>query len=514
MKAIQHSIQYDRKTGQAAHFESEASCLPENQFPHIVEDHVIGLYPSFRFQKVDGFGCALTETACYLLSQMSPEQRTETLSFWFGPEENKARFVRIPIDSCDYSLSEYQAVADPIADPELNTFSIDRDRKYILPVVKEALTLSGGKLSVLLSPWSPPWQWKTPPQGQKNDAVTYGGQEVTEESLTPSRNNGGSLKPEFYGSWAKYLVKFIQAYLAEGIPVTMLSVQNEAAAATPWDSCVWTCAQEKDFLRGHLYPALRDAGLAERLEIFVWDHNKERMVERIEEMMDPEIEPLISGFAYHWYTGDHFDALALLRGKYPQKVLMHSESCPLHMPGRVTFAEMDLEALKKKPRASLAPEEAMILDSVGDKTPADVDLEDAFAYAHDIIGDLNSGMNRWIDWNLIVDPNGGPRHVAGGFAAPLVYGADGKVIRTVTFEYLSLIMDAIPSGSVRIGCSSYGAEVEAVAVSSPDEKEIRVLLFQRGNKKTTVNLRLAEQVISVELPPESLTSVRVKDLIG
>ena len=507
MRATQRSITIHPDARGAEEFRTEPQCEAEAGFDHLVENHVIGLYPEFRFQTVEGFGCAMTESACYLLSQMTAEKRRDTLACWFGPEAGKARFIRIPMDSCDYSLSEYQAVADPIDDPELKTFSIDRDRQYILPAVKEALALSGGKLSALLSPWSPPWQWKTPPLARRNDAAAYGGQEAG-TAAEPSRCNGGRLKPEYYPAWARYVVKYLEAYLAEGIPVTMLSVQNEAAAATPWDSCVWTGEEEKTFLKDHLAPALRAAGLADRVQVFIWDHNKERMIEHIGEMMTPETEKLIGGFAYHWYTGDHFEALGLLGAKYPDKILMHTESCPLHMPGRVIALEMDVEELKKKPRAALAPEELAVLEQAGDTTPAQVDQADAFAYAHDIIGDLNQGMQRWIDWNLIVDQDGGPRHVPGGFAAPLTLNAAGEVIRTPAYAWLNLIMQAVPAGSVRIGKSVYGAAVEAAAVKTP-EGRVQALLFYPGKQEEHVYLRLAGQVISAVLPGESLTCISI-----
>lgn len=507
MKAKQHSILFSRENGTISHLCQDLPVLNESDFDHIVESHVIGLYPTFTFQTVEGFGCAMTETACFLLSGMSPEKRKKTLSLWFGPEGGKARFIRIPMDSCDYSLSEYQAVADPATDPELKTFTIDRDRKYVLPVVKEALALSEGKLSVLLSPWSPPWQWKTPPLKQGNDASAYGGQK-TAQFAQPSRNNGGSLKPEFYGSWAKYLVMYIQAYLAEGIPVTMLSIQNEAAAATPWDSCVWTGEQEKTFLTDHLVPAMKAEGLMGKVQIFVWDHNKERMIEHIEEIMTPGTASLIDGFAYHWYTGDHFDALSMLHEKYPDKVLMHSESCPLHRPGRISAADLDIEELKKRPAASLSPDELAVLIQNGDKMPADVDLEDAFSYAHDLIGDLNHGMQRWIDWNLIVDQDGGPRHVDGGFAAPLFLNASGEVVQTVAYAYLNLFMSAIPAGSVRIGCSVFSSSVEATAVRTP-ESNIQVLLYHPAPQEALVHFRVSGKVVSAELPPESLTEITI-----
>ena len=505
MKAFLKTIGFDRRSGETNERITELPALEEAGFDHIVEDHVIGIYPAFSFQTLEGFGCAMTESACFLLSGMPEEQRRETLSLWFGPEEGKARLIRIPMDSCDYSLSPYQAVADPLADPELKTFSIDRDRKYILPVVKEALALSGGKLSVLLSPWSPPWQWKTPPLKRKNDAAAYGGQEAS-AAAEPSRNNGGSLKPKYYGAWAEYLVKYVQAYLDEGIPVTMLSVQNESAAATPWDSCVWSGAQEKSFLRDHLIPAMKAAGLYRKLEIFIWDHNKERIIENIEEMMDTETAGMVDGFAYHWYTGDHFEALSMLAAKYPDKILMHSESCPRHRPGRVTSADLDPEELRKRPRAALAPEELAVLTKSADKTPRDVDLEDAFAYAHDILGDLKGGMQRWIDWNLIVDSDGGPRHVSGGFTAPLVLDQKGSVIRTVSFEYLRMIMEAIPAGSVRIGCSGFGPSVETAAVRRPDGS-LSVILLHCGQEPEFVNLRIDGFVLSAELPGESLSCI-------
>ena len=144
---------------------------------HIVESNVVGIYPDYTFQMMEGYGCSLTESACYLLSKMDSATRKEALAQWFGPAGMDAWFVRVHIDSCDYSLSEYQAVEDPLADPELETFSIDRDRQYILPVLKEAMAMAGHPIHVLLSPWSPPAQWKTPPEMTRNDASVYGGEE-------------------------------------------------------------------------------------------------------------------------------------------------------------------------------------------------------------------------------------------------------------------------------------------------------------------------------------------------
>ncbi len=499
MKALQKIISFNKETGKVFHEERNPKMVNEADLDSQIESNVVGLYPDYLFQEIEGFGCAMTETSCYLLSKMTPANRQEALKCWFGKGGINARFVRIHIDSCDYSLEEYQAVANPLEDPELTTFSISRDRKYIIPVVKEAMELSGEPVSVLLSPWSPPAQWKTLPEIKKNDVIIYGGKENSIDPSKPNRCFGGRLKPEYYPSWAKYLVKFVQAYLDEGLNVTMLSVQNEANAATDWDSCVWSGEEERAFLVEHLYPAMRDAGLDKKVGIYIWDHNKERMIEHIDEMMVGETASMIQGFAYHWYTGDHFEALSLLRGKYPDKILMHSESCGLHIPGKVTAFDFSQEDLTKLP-----PEIAELMKL----SPLEVDFQDAKNYAHDIIGDINHGMNRWIDWNMIVDRTGGPRHVPGGFAAPIIAEEDGSYTCTVSYEYIRQIARTVLPGARRMGISVYGHDVEGAAVKNPDGT-VGVVLLNQTNKELPVALRMKGYLCRITLPGETLSTVMI-----
>ncbi|MFR0944506.1 MAG: hypothetical protein ACLSH1_08850 [Clostridia bacterium] len=208
-----------------------------------------------------------------------------------------------------------------------------------LPMLKKAIEISAEPISVLMSPWSPPYQWKTAPKIAKNDAAVYGAMGMPVPEEIPQRNHGGSLKPEYYGSWAKYVVKYLQAYLDEGIPVTMLSLQNETVAATTWDSCVWTPEESKTYLKDYLYPEMKKAGLTDKIGIFIWDHNKERMIEHVLTVLDEETMDMVAGIAFHWYSGDHFEAVELMKQKYPDKTFMLSECCALHMPGRIGFGD-------------------------------------------------------------------------------------------------------------------------------------------------------------------------------
>lgn len=464
---------------------------PEADEPRHLESGVLNLYPDITYQTIEGFGGAMTETSAYLLSQMDEQTRKSALEAFFGEQGSHVKFLRVHMDSCDYSLEEYTAVEDPIADPDFETFSLKRDQKYILPVLKEALAMSKEPISVLLSPWSPPACWKTPPERPKNDASVYGDlpghmkKEIDYD--TPSRCNGGSLKPEYYASWAKYLTKFVNAYLQEGIPVTMMSIQNESIAATDWDSCVWTAEEQKIFLRDFLYPAFEAAGLAGKVGIYIWDHNKERVLEYATDIIDGATDSMIEGLAFHWYSGDHFEAVEMAGKKYPGKVLMMSECCGLHMPGRVGFMGF----------------------GGGGKTPETVEYEDAVAYAHDIIGNLNAGMNRWIDWNLCVDKNGGPRHVPGGFTACMIVNDDYSYRTNLTYDYIGHFSKFILPGSVRIGCSRCDDKVEMTAAKNPDGS-IAAVVLNKQDEDQKYAIRIQGQVIRIKAPARTLSTIVIR----
>lgn len=483
MKGMQYTTFH--VNGEAVEKESVLDIRTEQADEKMVESNVVNLYPDFELQEIKGFGGAMTESSAYLLMQMDEVSRKQAMEDLFGKDGWGLRLLRVHIDSCDYSLEEYQAVPDPIADPELKTFSIDRDRKYIIPMIKEAMEAAGEPMQVLLSPWSPPYQWKTPPAKKKNDSGVYGGAlpGQAEPADVPQRCNGGSLKPEYYGSWAKYVVKYIQAYLEEGIPVTMLSLQNETVAATNWDSCVWTPEEAKIYLRDYLYPEMKRAGLTEKVGIYVWDHNKERMIEHITTVLDEETLPMVEGIAFHWYSGDHFEALDLVSRKYPDKVMMHSESCALHKPGRAGF-ELPF----------LPPSFT---------TPQRVDYDDAALYGHDMIGDLNAGMNQWIDWNVVVDEEGGPRHVPFGFTSGLIANEKGGYRKPLMYYYIRHFSHFIKVGAKRIGWSKYADVLDVTAVKNPDGTYVAVIENRSGEDRGCF-LRVDGAIMKVNIPAETI----------
>ena len=187
------------------------------------EMQVINLYPDKTYQKIEGFGAALTESAGYALSRMSEENRKKVVEAYYGKDGIGYTIGRIHMDSCDFSIGNYCAVENP-DDPEFRDFSLERDAKYVQPLVKAVSKTLGKPVSLLLSPWSPPAFLKE----------------------TGVRNGGGHLKKESYPDYANYIAKYITEYEKLGLPISWMTVQNEPLAVQTWDSCEYTAEEEKE----------------------------------------------------------------------------------------------------------------------------------------------------------------------------------------------------------------------------------------------------------------------------
>ena len=184
-------------------------------------------------------------------------------------------------------MLKYEPDSDP-EDTEFAKFSFERVEKYILPLLDAAEAAYGGKLDIMLSPWSPPAAMKS----------------------NQERNHGGKLLPEYRAQWAEYICRYIEEYRKRGYHVKMLTLQNEPKAVQTWDSCIYAAQEQKEFLRDYMWRALCAHGLDD-IEIYLWDHNKERVFEWAQTIIDDETTHMVAGMAFHWYSGDHFEALRM-----------------------------------------------------------------------------------------------------------------------------------------------------------------------------------------------------------
>lgn len=402
-----------------------------------------------RFQKLEGFGGAFTEAAAATFYKMSATKQAEILRAYFDPEQGHGySLCRTHINSCDFALGNY-AYAEVPDDLELRHFSIERDRKTLIPMIKSATRVAGGSLKLFASPWSPPAWMKT--SGQMNQ--------------------GGRLKPEYRRSWARYYCRYIREYEREGIPIWGLTVQNEPEATQTWDSCIYTGEEERDFVRDHLGPALHEEGL-ENIRVIIWDHNRDRMFERAQVVFnDPEAARYVWGTGFHWYVGDFFENVQRVHEAYPDKHLLFTEGC-----------------VEKGTHTDLW--------SLGER------------YARSVIQDLNHWTVGWVDWNLVLDETGGPNHVGNYCSAPIICDTrTDEVLFLSSYYYLGHFSRFIRPGAVRVSCASTRDELEATAFLN-DDGEVAVVVLNRSDKSIPFALKNGLGSASVESLPHSIVTLR------
>ncbi len=400
-----------------------------------------------RFQVLEGFGGAFTEAAAVTWQLLSDEVQRQVLRDCFHPTQGHAyTLCRVHMNSCDFALGNYAHVAVP-GDAELKSFSIDRDRQALLPMIKAAQQVAGQPLKLLVSPWSPPPWMKS--NGQMNE--------------------GGQLLPRWRAAWAQCFVKFVQAYEAEGVPVWGVSVQNEPEAHQRWDSCLYTAEDERDFVRDHLGPALHAAGLA-HVRIVVWDHNRDVMVERASVIYgDAEAARYVWGTGFHWYVEDHFDHVQLVHDAWPDKQLLFTEGCQEGGP------------------------------HTGEWAPGE-------RYARSIINDLNRWTVGWIDWNLLLNEAGGPNHVGNFCSAPLLADrTTGQVQHQASYWAIGHFTRFIRPGAQRVLCAASREALECTAFRNPDGT-LAVVALNRTDLPLPFSLVLDGVAHAAELPARAMAT--------
>lgn len=278
---------------------SKTTNLPFEKDNSNLENELIILYPEIKYQEILGFGGALTESSAYCLSKLSEDQSEKLLKDYFSSDGICYNLSRLSIGSCDFSLGSYSYSQKP----DLSDFSIEKDKKYILPILKK-ISFICHNLKLLASPWSPPKFMKT------NHKLTH----------------GGKLDKKYFYTYANYLIQYLLSYQKEGFPISYMTIQNEPNATQIWESCLYTAKEEAKFAKEYLFPLLQKFHLDTKL--FIWDHNKERLYVRAKETLNSiPYSNCISGIAFHWYTGDHFENISITHEQFPSKLLFHTEGC-------------------------------------------------------------------------------------------------------------------------------------------------------------------------------------------
>lgn len=378
-----------------------------------------------------GIGGAITDASAEVFAKLSPKKQQEFLTAYY--DKNKGigyTLARTNIHSCDFSSDSYTYVAE--GDKDLKTFNIDHDRKYRIPLIKKAIETAGGKLTLFVSPWSPPAFMK-----DNNDIL-----------------HGGVLLPEFAQSWADYYVKFIRAYEKEGIPVWGLTIQNEPMAKQRWESCIYTSEAERDFLKNFLGPTLEKEGLSSK-NVIIWDHNRGDMLTKRANLVfsDPAVSKYAWGIGFHWYETwnggtPKFESVGEVHQAFPNKNLLFTEGC---------IEKFDASRFQFWGNAE--------------------------RYGLNMINDFNNGTVGWTDWNILLDQNGGPNHV-GNFCFSPIHADTTKdeLIYTPMYYYIGHFSEFIQPKAKRIMETISDKKLISTSFKNSNDKIITIVMNQSDNE--------------------------------
>ena len=441
---------------------------------------IVTVLPEEKFQTITGFGGSFTESSAYLLNQISKKNRDTIIEAYFGESGAKYSLTRTHMNSCDFSLSQY-SYAPVVGDMELKHFSIQEDKDDIIPMIKDAMAVSKDGFKILSSPWTAaPWM-------KDNNAWV-----------------GGKLLPKYYDTWALFFSKYIDAYKKEGRDIWGFTVENEPLGnGNNWESMHYSPDEMTNFVQHHLGPKLEADG--HTAKILGYDQNREHLKEWVDSQFKNEAtSKYFDGTAIHWYasTYDYFaKELQYAHKKAPNKYLIQSEAC------------VDSEIPKWQDDAWYWKKEAT--DWGWDWAPEkDKYLHPKYApvnrYARDIIGCLNNYVDGWIDWNMVLDTQGGPNWFKNWCVAPVIVDPEkDEVYFTPIFYTLSHFSRFIRPNAVRIGIHNTDKDLLITAAKNVDGT-IAVVVFNEGKVKKNMKLIIDSKSVAVSISEQAIQTIIIQ----
>jgi glucosylceramidase len=402
----------------------------------------IRLNPGQSFQEVLGFGASLTEAACYMIAQLPPAARDQLLQEFFDASQMNFSVSRLCIGSSDYATAAY-SYDDGDADPELRRFSIDHDRACVLPVLRDSRKVNPD-LFLLGSPWSPPGWMKA------NGSAL-----------------GGSMRKRYFASYAQYFVKYLQAFVAEGVRIDAVTTQNEVDTDQDgrMPACLWGQEYEIEFIARHLGPQLAKNGLATKL--WILDHNYNLWGRAICTLDDPGVAKYVDGVAWHGYVGRP-DMMTRVREAHPAKHAYWTEGGP-------------------------------------DYTNAAY-LTEWTRWSASFTDILRNWARCIIGWNLALDEQGRPNigpFSCGGLVT--INSTTKEVVRSGMYWALAHYSRAVRRGARRVASEGQLDGVSHVAFVNPDGTSVAILTNAAADR--AARLMLAGMSAEVTLPKDSITTM-------
>jgi glucosylceramidase len=469
--------------------------LPAIQFvnqPSKKAKYTIQVNESLTKQSVRGFGGAITDSVANVFYSLNSELQKKVLNLLWG--EQSYNLARLTIGSTDFSTGVYnyneptgKRAAKPDFDQE--TFSIDHDKTQIIPLIKLVQNITNGNIDFLSSPWSPPGWMKRPYLALKGH-------------MRNSAKPGMIQDNRMFKSYALYLSKYLTAYKSMGVNISMMTIQNEPDSAdhmfpVAYPACNFNGTEEGSFLRDFLGPQLKKDH--PEMKIFVHDGQKFHdvpILNRVEAILKATegMVSQVSGVAFHWYGNNlkNYQYLQELHEKHPELELLGTEAT-LEAPSRQTFGTTPWKEARK--------------------------------YAIDILGDLNAGASGWIEWNVLLDQNGGPTCIGstgGEDCTPLIGHCDAPILadakkQTIeirdSYYFVAHFSRFIKKKSkilhLNDDVTNTNTTFMSTAAVTPDGNLVVVVLNTDDKSEITYQLEWNNQYAEITVPPSSIQTLTV-----
>jgi glucosylceramidase len=400
--------------------------------------------PAQEQQEVLGFGAAFTDAACFTLNRLDPNVRKQLLAELLSSSEMALSVGRISIGASDYATEAFSYSEGTQENPELTNFSIDHDRAYVLPVLRDSRAINP-ELWLLGSPWSPPAWMKF------NKSML-----------------GGCMRRKWLGTYAQYFDKFLAAYAQAGVRVNSVTPQNEVDTDQDgrMPACAWPQEYEIEFVRDHLGPLM--AKSANPADIWVLDHNYNLWGRALCELEDPGARKYIKGIAWHGYVGTP-DGMTHVKKHFPDVDMFWTEGGPdFDTPGYET-----------------------------EWTKWGVQFTNI----------LRNWSRCIIAWNFALDekgkPNIGPFNCAG---LVTIHSKTKEITRSGMYHAFAHFSRHIRRGAKVLASSGDLKDVYHVVTKNPSGDYIAVLTNQ-GKAERKVSLNVNGSSASVVLAPDSVTTL-------
>jgi glucosylceramidase len=443
---------------------------------------VITINPEVKFQTIEGIGGSFTESSAYLLNKLSEENRNKILHAYFSEDGANYSMTRTHIASCDFSLKNY-TYAPVENDLELKNFTIKEDLDDLIPMIKDAQKISKDGFKIISSPWTaPPWM--------KDNKKWI----------------DGNLLPEHYETFALYFTKYLNEYKKLGINIWGITVVNEPHGnGGNWESMKFEPKEMTDFVENNLGPKLEKEGF-ENIKILGYDQNRRDIPRWIDEMYRSEKSTkYYDGIAVHWYdsTFDVFEKeLNYAHKKNPNKLIIETEGC---IDAEAPVWKDDTWYWKKE-----ATDWGWDWASSEDK-PLHPKYSPVQRYAEDIIGCLNNHVNAWVDWNMVLNKQGGPNWFKNWCIAPIIVDEEhDEVYFTPLYYTMVHFSKYIRPNAKRIDFTNSDKELKVTAVENQD-RSVVVVVYNPTEKEKNIQLKIKKQTINLKISKQALQTIKLKN---